>query len=50
MLGKIQAKRGVGQRVWFVLNTVGGSRGRCNARENLQFLLSFKLGNSISST
>ena len=39
ILGKILAKRGVGEQVWFVPDTVVRSLGRCNTRKILQFLL-----------
>ena len=52
IVGKIWAKQGVEEQVWFVPNTVGvrGFRGSCNPKKMLQFLPSFKLGNNICST
>ena len=49
ILEKIQANQGVGEQVWFVPNTVGGVWWSPNPRNILQFLHSFKIGNSIFS-
>ena len=46
---KIRAKRGIGKQVQFV-PIAGGSLGGGRPRELLLFLLSCKLGNSITST
>ena len=48
-LGRNRAKQGVGKQVWFVPSIVRESEGSHNPRKILQFLPSFKLGNSISS-
>ena len=50
ILGRIQAKRGVGEQVWFVPNILLGSRTSRNSRKILQFLPLFKLENNIFST
>ena len=49
ILGRIQAKWGIGWQVWFVsyckrLATLGRE---AQSRENVKFLPSFKTGNSI---
>ena len=47
---RVRAKRDVGEQVWFVPNTFGGSEGQCHLRKIWLFLPSFRLGNSIPST
>ena len=50
ILGRTWSKQAISEQVLFVPNTVGGSGGSDNPRRYLQFLPTFKLGNSVCST
>ena len=49
-LRKIRAKQGFGEQVWFVPNTVGGSRVSHNPRKCCNFFLYLSLETSFCST